>query len=105
MHSPFCPEKVQRAQRKQLAQMDSFQDRVEMIVYVRSRECMGEIVHLAPLPSARASYFLVKSDVDGGSALNLGSYRWQATSWSVWSERVSTSPSTISAPVGTLSGG
>src|SRR5947209_7943861 len=40
---------------------------------------VGEIVHWAPLLSARASYPLASSEVDGGSALNLGSYKWQAT--------------------------
>ena len=43
---------------------------------------LSKIVHWALLASARASYLLAKSAVVGGSALNPGSYKWQATSCS-----------------------
>jgi hypothetical protein len=39
-----------------------------------------KIVYWALLSPARAWYLLAKSAVDGGPALNVGSYKWQATS-------------------------
>src|SRR6266700_491318 len=51
---------------------------------VRSIQRLNKVVHWTPFPSARASYLLARSDVDGGSALNLRSYKWQATICPEW---------------------
>src|SRR5713226_2606495 len=51
---------------------------------VCSIQHLNKVVHWIPLPSARVSYLLAKSDVDGGSALNLRSYKWQATICPEW---------------------
>jgi len=60
--------------------MDSFQDRTLIMVSASLNKSNCKIVYWALLSPARAWYLLAKSAVDGGPALNLGSYKWQATS-------------------------